>query len=140
MVVESISPIKSFKLDSFDNDTDDDGHPKRKGTMMTASAHIITSVIGSGVLSLAWATAQLGWIAGPIILFVFALITWYTAQLLCDCYRCPGPQFGTRTYTYSGAVRAHLGGIRSKFCGVAQFVYLLGTAIGYTIVTPISMA
>uniref|UniRef100_A0A9I9CCV5 Amino acid transporter transmembrane domain-containing protein n=1 Tax=Cucumis melo TaxID=3656 RepID=A0A9I9CCV5_CUCME len=29
------------------------------------SAHIITAVIGSGVLSLAWAIAQLGWVAGP---------------------------------------------------------------------------
>ncbi|CAI0385574.1 unnamed protein product [Linum tenue] len=108
--------------------------------MVTASAHIITSVIGSGVLSLAWATAQLGWVAGPIVLFAFAAITWYTACLLCDCYRCPGPNFGTRTYNYSGAVKAHLGGMRSKFCGVVQFIYLLGTAIGYTIATPISMA
>ncbi|CAN1167642.1 Amino acid permease 1 [Linum perenne] len=110
-----------------------------EGTVMTASAHIITSVIGSGVLSLAWATAQLGWIAGPIILFTFASITWYTACMLCDSYRCPGPNYGSRTYTYSGAVKAHLGGLRSKFCGVAQFVYLLGTTIGYTIATPISM-
>ncbi|KAL2553886.1 Transmembrane amino acid transporter domain-containing protein [Forsythia ovata] len=44
---------------------DDDGRLKRTGTVWTASAHIITAVIGSGVLSLAWATAQLGWIAGP---------------------------------------------------------------------------
>ncbi|CAN1141590.1 Amino acid permease 8 [Linum perenne] len=140
MVVESISPIKAFEFDSYDSETDDDGRPKRKGTMMTASAHIITSVIGSGVLSLAWATAQLGWIAGPVMLFVFALITWYTARMLCDCYRCPGPHFGTRTYTYTGAVKAHLGGTRAKLCGVAQFIYLLGTTIGYTIATPISMA
>ncbi|CAN1289705.1 Amino acid permease 6, partial [Linum perenne] len=34
------------------------------GTWVTASAHIITAVIGSGVLSLAWAIAQLGWVAG----------------------------------------------------------------------------
>ncbi|KAJ7002767.1 hypothetical protein NC653_008084 [Populus alba x Populus x berolinensis] len=32
---------------------DDDGRPKRTGTVWTASAHIITAVIGSGVLSLA---------------------------------------------------------------------------------------
>ncbi|KAJ6900136.1 hypothetical protein NC652_026313 [Populus alba x Populus x berolinensis] len=34
---------------------DDDGRPKQTGTVWTASAHIITAVIGSGVLSLAWA-------------------------------------------------------------------------------------
>ncbi|KAK4721426.1 hypothetical protein R3W88_011659 [Solanum pinnatisectum] len=32
-----------------------------------ASAHIITVVIGSGVLSLAWDVAQFCWIAGPIL-------------------------------------------------------------------------
>ncbi|CAN1284838.1 Amino acid permease 1, partial [Linum perenne] len=110
------------------------------GTLITASAHIITSVIGSGVLSLAWATAQLGWIAGPVALVVFALITLYTAALLCDCYRFPGPKLGSRNYSYTDAVKSHLGGIKYKFCGVAQFTYLLGTAIGYTIITPISMA
>ncbi|KAJ6417543.1 hypothetical protein OIU84_003300 [Salix udensis] len=36
---------------------------KRTGTAWTAVAHIITGVIGSGVLSLAWSMAQLGWIA-----------------------------------------------------------------------------
>ncbi|KAI3921370.1 hypothetical protein MKW92_028293 [Papaver armeniacum] len=41
---------------------DDDGRLKRTGTVWTATAHIITAVIGSGVLSLAWAIAQLGWI------------------------------------------------------------------------------
>ncbi|KAJ7965919.1 Amino acid permease [Quillaja saponaria] len=33
---------------------DDDGKPKRTGTQWTAAAHIVTSVIGAGVLSLAW--------------------------------------------------------------------------------------
>ncbi|PQQ07949.1 amino acid permease 3 [Prunus yedoensis var. nudiflora] len=45
---------------------DDDGRLKRTGTVWTASAHIITAVIGSGVLSLAWATAQLGWVADAV--------------------------------------------------------------------------
>ncbi|CAN0920869.1 Amino acid permease 8 [Linum grandiflorum] len=115
-------------------------YTRNLGTLMTASAHIITSVIGSGVLSLAWATAQLGWIAGPFALLVFALITLYTAALLCDCYRFPGPKLGSRNYSYTAAVKSHLGGMKYKFCGVAQFAYLLGTAIGYTIITPLSMA
>ena len=79
------------------------------GNLMSASAHIITAVIGSGVLSLAWAMAQLGWIAGPISLLIFSFITWFNSCLLADCYRFPGPLEGTRTYTYMGAVKAHLG-------------------------------
>lgn len=73
---------------------------------MTTSAHIITAVIGSGVLSLAWATAQLGWIAGPVALVAFSVITWFTSLLLADCYRAPD---GSRNYTYMDAVRSHLG-------------------------------
>ncbi|KAB5573882.1 hypothetical protein DKX38_001076 [Salix brachista] len=61
------------------------------GSLISASAHIITAVIGSGVLSLAWAMAQLGWIARPVSLLIFSVITWYTSCLLADCYRFPGP-------------------------------------------------
>ncbi|PWA71287.1 hypothetical protein CTI12_AA281510 [Artemisia annua] len=35
-----------------------------EGNAWTAIAHITTAVIGSGVLSLSWNVAQLGWIAG----------------------------------------------------------------------------
>ena len=78
---------------------------------MTASAHIITAVIGSGVLSLAWAIAQLGWVAGPIVLIVFSFITYFTSTILADCYRSPDPITGKRNYTYMDVVRANLGNI-----------------------------
>ncbi|KAI5586329.1 hypothetical protein POPTR_006G235901v4 [Populus trichocarpa] len=64
------------------------------GIMWTASAHIITTIIGSGVLSLAWGMAQLGWIAGIGILLTFSVITYYTSSLLADCYRFPKPISG----------------------------------------------
>lgn len=78
---------------------------------MTASAHIITAVIGSGVLSLAWAIAQLGWVAGPAVLMAFSFITYFTSTLLADCYRSPDPVHGKRNYTYMDVVRANLGNI-----------------------------
>ncbi|KAK3193119.1 hypothetical protein Dsin_024429 [Dipteronia sinensis] len=136
---------------------DDDGRVKRTGidtllihflldttmlinkrTLLTASAHIITAVIGSGVLSLAWALAQLGWIAGPIALIAFSIITWFTSALLADSYRSPFN--GTRNYTYREAVKNNLGGIKYKFCALAQYVNLVGITIGYTITASISMA
>lgn len=80
-----------------------------EGTWVTASAHIITAVIGSGVLSLAWAIAQLGWVAGPAILMAFSFITFFTSTLLADSYRSPDPVTGKRNYTYTDAVRANLG-------------------------------
>jgi hypothetical protein len=79
------------------------------GTVWTAAAHIITAVIGSGVLSLAWAMAQLGWVAGPVILLLFAAITYYTCCLLSDCYRVGDPATGKRNYTYTEAVESYLG-------------------------------
>lgn len=79
------------------------------GTFWTASAHIITAVIGSGVLSLAWAIAQLGWIAGPSVMILFAFIGYYTSCLLADCYRSGDPVNGKRNPTYMHAVRSLLG-------------------------------
>ncbi|KAM2888626.1 hypothetical protein FF1_012330 [Malus domestica] len=64
----------------FRKNVDDDGRPKRTGTWMTASAHIITAVIGSGVLSLVWAIAQLGWVAGPAVLMAFSFITYFISS------------------------------------------------------------
>ncbi|CAL1412508.1 unnamed protein product [Linum trigynum] len=118
---------------------DDDGRPKRTGTVWTASAHIITAVIGSGVLSLAWATAQLGWIAGPSVMFLFSFVTYYTSTLLASCYRSGDPLTGKRNYTYMDAVKSNLGGSMVKLCGSVQYMNLFGVAIGYTIASSISM-
>ncbi|KAK6130554.1 hypothetical protein DH2020_035700 [Rehmannia glutinosa] len=105
---------------------DDDGRLKR-------------TVIGSGVLSLAWAIAQLGWVAGPAVLMAFSFITYFTSTLLADSYRCPGPLHGTRNYTYMDVVRSHLGGFKVQLCGLAQYANLVGVTIGYTITASISM-
>lgn len=79
------------------------------GTVWTASAHIITAVIGSGVLSLAWAIAQLGWVAGPVVMILFSFVTYYTSILLSACYRSGDPVTGKRNYTYMDAIEANLG-------------------------------
>ncbi|RZC69667.1 hypothetical protein C5167_032802 [Papaver somniferum] len=118
---------------------DDDGRLKRTGTVWTASAHIITAVIGSGVLSLAWAIAQLGWIAGPAVMFLFAFGIYYTCCLLADCYRTGDNVTGKRNYTYMDAVSTNLGGSKTKLCGIIQYINLFGVAIGYTIAASISM-
>ncbi|GLT56911.1 hypothetical protein SLA2020_299240 [Shorea laevis] len=118
---------------------DDDGRFKRTGTVWTASIHIITAVIGSGVLSLAWAIAQLGWVAGLTAMFLFSFVTYYTSTLLAACYCSDDPVPGKRNYTYMDAVRSNLGGFKVKFCGWVQYINLFGVAIGYTIASAISM-
>lgn len=81
-----------------------------EGTIWTAVAHIITGVIGSGVLSLAWSMAQLGWIAGPFFMVLFAVITLVSSILVSDCYRSPDPEFGPiRNSSFTDAVKLNLG-------------------------------
>jgi amino acid permease len=95
------------------------------GTVWTASAHIITAVIGSGVLSLAWSTAQLGWLFGPVTMMIFSLITYYTSCLLADCYRSGDQVVGKRSYTYMDAVAAYLGKYLFRETQINQsFIYL----------------
>ncbi|XP_020207348.1 amino acid permease 6 [Cajanus cajan] len=118
---------------------DEDGKPKRTGTAWTASAHIITAVIGVGVLSLAWAMAQLGWIIGISSILLFAIVNLYTSNLLADCYRSPDPVTGKRNCTYMEAVRINLGGKMHMLCAFVQYNSLIGPAIGYTITTAISV-
>ncbi|TKY55941.1 Amino acid permease 1 [Spatholobus suberectus] len=122
-----------------DNQLDDDGKPKRTGTAWTASAHIITTVVGAGVLSLAWAMAQLGWIIGVSAILIFASVTLYTSNLLADCYRSPDPVTGKRNCTYMETVKTNLGGKMHVLCGLVQYSNLSGAAIGYTITTSISV-
>ena len=90
---------------------DDDGRrPRRGGTAWTCAAHVITAVIGSGVRSLAWSVAQLGWLAGPACMLCFALVTYVSAALLADCYCRGDPEKGLpRNRCYTDAVRAYLG-------------------------------
>uniref|UniRef100_A0A2P2JUK4 Putative amino acid permease 7 n=1 Tax=Rhizophora mucronata TaxID=61149 RepID=A0A2P2JUK4_RHIMU len=113
---------------------------KRTGTLWTAVAHIITGVIGSGVLSLAWSMAQLGWIAGPLAMLVFAAITLVSVFLLSNCYRSPDPEYGPRRSTsYLEAVDFRLGKKNAWLCGLFVQVNLYGVGIAYTVTSAISM-
>ncbi|GFS45213.1 amino acid permease 7 [Actinidia rufa] len=112
---------------------------KRTGTVWTAIAHIITGVIGAGVLSLAWSTAQLGWVAGPLTMVVFAATTVFSASLLSDCYKSPNPEFGpTRNQSYMEAVQFYLGDKSRRICGLFVQESLYGGGIAYTITAAIS--
>ncbi|KAL5713031.1 hypothetical protein ACHQM5_015147 [Ranunculus cassubicifolius] len=118
---------------------DDDGKKKRTGNFWTCLAHIITAVIGSGVLSLAWSTAQLGWVIAPICMLGFAIVTYVSASLLSDCYRSPVSVTGNRNYTYMDAVRRILGRKQTWVCGLLQYLSMYGTGVAYVITTSICL-
>jgi len=94
---------------------DDDGRIKRTGNVWTATTHIITVVIGAGVLALAYAIAQLGWIAGIASILIFSCISVFTYSLVADCYRYPDPVNGKRNYSYMQAVKVYLGTLFDSF-------------------------
>ncbi|TYG86687.1 hypothetical protein ES288_A13G153300v1 [Gossypium darwinii] len=113
---------------------------KRTGTVWTAVAHIITGVIGAGVLSLAWSTAQLGWIAGPISVLVFAATTLVSTYILCDCNMYPHPHYGpNRLRSYMDAVLFYLGEKNHKACGVILMETLYGSTLAYVITSASSI-
>ncbi|KAL5735571.1 hypothetical protein ACOSQ2_030359 [Xanthoceras sorbifolium] len=113
---------------------------ERTGTIWTALGHIITGVIGAGVLSLAWSIAQLGWIAGPLCMIAFAAVTIFSSSLLCDCYRFPDPESGpTRNKSYAQAVGFYLGEKSQKVCAIFSYEILYGCGIAYTITTAASI-
>lgn len=120
-------PVKAGEVD------DDGRFPRRNGNWRTGTAHIITAVIGSGVLSLGWAIAQMGWAFGPLTLLMFSAITWYTASLLCEAYRVGDPLTGKRSYNYMSAVSNHLGRGNQIFCAIVQYANLYATGVGYTV-------
>ena len=47
--------------------------------------------------------------AGPLLLIVFAVVTWYYSLMLVNAYRYPNVDGPTRNYTYIQAVRRYLG-------------------------------
>ncbi|KAI5387699.1 DEAD-box ATP-dependent RNA helicase 52B [Lathyrus oleraceus] len=88
-------------------------------------------ILAEGIQVITFAIAQLGWIAGPSMMLLFAFIIYYTSTLLSVGYRTGDQLNGKRNYTYTQAVRAYLGGYKVKLCGVVN--KFLTVAINVTI-------
>ena len=72
---------------------------------MLASAHIVTAIIGAGVLGLPYAISWLGWVVGVIVLVLFFVITLWCSLLLAEMHEVDG----VKHPTYRSAVLAVLG-------------------------------
>ena len=83
---------------------------------MTASGHLITAIIGAGVLGLPHTFSWLGWIVGPVCLLVFFALTLWTATMLTDCYHVKGK----RHTNYKWAVLHIMGPAHSVVLAVCQ--------------------
>ncbi|KAL6647837.1 hypothetical protein ACP70R_015274 [Stipagrostis hirtigluma subsp. patula] len=113
---------------------------EKTGTLWTATAHIVSVMIGSSVLAFAWTFAQLGWVASPAILLAFCGVIYYTSALLADCYRYPDPVTGAPNHEFVDAVRCYLGPRKAFWCALVQYTTIWATLIGYTITTTTSIS
>lgn len=52
--------------------------------------HLFCAAVGAGVLGLPYAVSWLGWVAGPLMLFLFFLLARWTSILLAEVYSVNG--------------------------------------------------
>uniref|UniRef100_A0A1D2AEW4 Amino acid transporter transmembrane domain-containing protein n=1 Tax=Auxenochlorella protothecoides TaxID=3075 RepID=A0A1D2AEW4_AUXPR len=121
----------SIELDAHPN-----GIPNEKtGTRTTAAIHIFCGVVGAGVLALPRSVAYLGWIAGPLMIIVFYLISLLTSMLLADIYEVNGVEHGR----YHSAVKSIMGHYSAVGVSTFQCLNMVLTCITYTISAATSM-
>ncbi|GAX82508.1 hypothetical protein CEUSTIGMA_g9935.t1 [Chlamydomonas eustigma] len=100
------------------------------GSWISGVFHLITVMIGGGVLSLPSSMALLGWGLGPVLLVVFGAATIWSAYMLADIFETPD---GSKHYTYKGAVATILGGFHPHILATIQYLNMFLAAVGYTL-------
>lgn len=72
--------------------------------------YIINQIFGPGVLAIPIVFQQAGWVATLAILFVFCIISSFSATLLCEAVRMiPGNEEFQKRYEYTTTVRHYFG-------------------------------
>jgi amino acid permease len=109
---------------TFEKPTTLPTHPP--GSWLTAAGHLVTAIIGAGVLGLPNAVAWLGWVAGPACLVLFFATTLWTATMLCDCYHVKGK----RHTRYKWAVLHIMGPRHAVVLALCQNLNMVGGGAG----------
>lgn len=107
----------------------------KTGSWFTGSLHATNAIVGAGVLSLPWAVAQLGWVAGPLLLVLFYLVTRRASIMLAELYCVDGLEHAR----YHHAVRHILGRRGALWTGIFQTVNLVLLCVAYCIIGAESM-
>uniref|UniRef100_A0A383V4H3 Amino acid transporter transmembrane domain-containing protein n=1 Tax=Tetradesmus obliquus TaxID=3088 RepID=A0A383V4H3_TETOB len=99
------------------------------GGWLLATAHIVTAIIGAGVLGLPYALSWLGWVGGIFILLLFYVITLWSSLMLAECHETNG----VKHPTYRAAVLHVLGPVHAAILALFQYFNLVLSSIGYTV-------
>ncbi|WIA38321.1 hypothetical protein OEZ86_001658 [Tetradesmus obliquus] len=103
---------------------------------LTAAGHLITAIIGAGVLGLPASLAWLGWVGGIVSLVFFFAVSLWAALMLTDVYMVNG----RRHTRYKYAVYWIMGARHSTILSIAQHANMILTTIGYQIAAADSMS
>lgn len=117
-----------------ESEVDEEG-VRRTGGVWSTWYLVITAVIGSGVLSLPYSLAMLGWVAGVALILLCAWITLYTSQLLADCHIVEG----RRMRSYIEQVHKVMGRRHGICITWVQQLNLVLTALAYSITATYAM-
>ncbi|KAI8113466.1 hypothetical protein M9435_003467 [Picochlorum sp. BPE23] len=107
-----------------------DGIPNDKtGTVATTSLHVFNCIVGAAILALPKVMSWLGWIAGPILLWVFFGISLMASRMLSACYESDGVEHAR----YHHAVRHLLGRKNALVVSIFQLINIFLMMITFTI-------
>lgn len=79
-----------------------------------------TAILSWIMVTLPWTFVQLGWIAGPFIVILFSIVTFFTSNILSQCL------LSSENHIYSHAIRTHLGETNVKIYRVIKYTNRLG--------------
>jgi len=106
--------------------TDHAGH----SSWPTAACHLVTAMVGAGILALPRAFSWLGWLGGPIcLMFFFAVTLFCLLHLVCAHH-----VGNVRHHCYADAVLHLCGRRHAAVLAASQRSNMLLTAVGYVIV------
>eukprot|EP00879_Flechtneria_rotunda_P006672 GHRR01007012.1.p1 GENE.GHRR01007012.1~~GHRR01007012.1.p1 ORF type:complete len:285 (+),score=58.74 GHRR01007012.1:338-1192(+) len=102
---------------------------QHQGGWLLATAHIVTAIIGAGVLGLPYALSWLGWVGGMAMLVLFYAVSAWCSLLLVECHETDG----VRHPTYRAAALQILGYKSAVAVSIFQALNLVLSSIGYTV-------
>lgn len=112
------------------------GIPNSKtGTVMSTSLHVFCAIVGASILALPKTFAWLGWVAGPILMWVFFAISMLSSRMLASCYEVNGVEHAR----YHHAVRHLLGRKSAIVVSCFQIINLFFFSLIFTITAANSM-
>ncbi|PRW33070.1 Amino acid permease 2 [Chlorella sorokiniana] len=108
----------------------------KSGTLLTVIAHVFCAIVGAGVLGLPNALAWWGWVAGPLLLVLFYLVSLWTSTMLASVYRVNEIEHAR----YHHAVQHILGPKWARLAAIFQCIHLVLATLAYTITGGMAMS